>query len=1195
MSNRSLPDAAARRAAQEVFDRPLMIEAGAGTGKTTTLVARILAWALGPGWELSVERATSTGKELDDRRLAARTLGGVAALTFTEAAAAEMSGRVAGALSAVAVGQEERLPGLLVERLPPEEVRRERARWLIEGLDQLSVQTIHAFCRNVLASHPLDAGVKPEFTVDADGSRLEAIARESVEAVLEATEGGERKALISLIGEGIEARQIVEALIVLRDRGVTAAELRQEPYSRRRVDALVERLRVAAAHVDELWHSGRNVRAITGNGPRTLAAVRRAAEFTPPEDSQPDQVIDALRRLAESDWPPALKNKLAAWSRGKPTKGEESHLGAGRETEIRETAAALRSVIELLPQLQPGRLRKLRRVLARAMSEIDQRMRARSVLSFSDLLSRTKALLDDRPAVRRRVRSGIDQLLVDEFQDTDAVQCEIFRRIALEGKADRRPGLFLVGDPKQSIYAWRNADLSAYQAFLDDCLAAGGSIERLSSNFRSSSEILDEVERTVASSFVEEAGLQPPFAPLVAVRGPRPVAESWRDRRPSELWVSWAADDGVPSVRSTFEAAAALEATALVDDLLDLRRTTGLRWGEVGVLFRSTHQLETYLRALRAAAIPFVVTRDKQYYQRREIIEAAALVRSILRPNDHLAALTYLRSAAVGLPDAALLPLWQRGLPGLLSDIGPDAPQAIEAAVEAVREVARELGGASPGLDRIPDWPATVEYGLRCLSRLRQALRSEPAELFVERLRRTTLIELAEAGRFLGRFRVANLERFFLGVAEALADPDRSLQSVVRSLERSVTRALEAEEALPSEGLEDAVRVGTIHGAKGLEFRHVYLVQMHAGTRRGLGDPTQTERCEGQLEYSVLGLPTPGFDLLERQRKRIDAAERVRLLYVAMTRAAERLVLVGKLPRQMKNRAPESARTLADLLGNRLPAPTAISELCDQARAAGRSWIDAAETRWRFPALDELTPGRTATRPRSLDAAALESAATTGWRRRRRLLESSVERMARPLGDTASALVDDPEGSDDTARAAAERRIALAVGSATHRVLETWNPGTDPDRELERQLLAVATRLGDVGDPDGDTVAQATGEIVRAFVRGPLFERWLALAPRTIGREIPIVLPAGVASGSRGIGYLTGSIDLVYRQEDGRLVIADYKTDGLTDAAAIAERAAHYAPQLSAYRAAVRAAFPEEPEPRTELWFLPAARIVPVG
>ncbi|MDP7572754.1 MAG: UvrD-helicase domain-containing protein, partial [Myxococcota bacterium] len=250
-------DARARWVAQTDFERPVALEAGAGTGKTAALVARVVAWCLGPGWERArasasgvapgVESDVASGvapgveSDAEPEQRAVRVLRRVAAITFTEAAAAEMAERVGQAFAALESGQAP--VGLDVCALsdPPAE-RSARAAALRTGLDQLRVQTIHSFCRRLLAEHPLEAGLHPRFAVDADESGQKAVVREVLEAALPALfETSE--ALLELVRAGETPGDLEAALLFLVGEGVSPAALGRDPLADERVKELIGRAR----------------------------------------------------------------------------------------------------------------------------------------------------------------------------------------------------------------------------------------------------------------------------------------------------------------------------------------------------------------------------------------------------------------------------------------------------------------------------------------------------------------------------------------------------------------------------------------------------------------------------------------------------------------------------------------------------------------------------------------------------------------------------------------------------------------------------------------------------------------------------------------------------------------------------------------------------------------------------------------
>ena len=233
-------DREARRLAQCEFERPLVLEAGAGTGKTTVLVARIVVWCLGKGWQAS-ERALAERAE-DPDRVAARILERVVAITFTDAAAAEMAERVGEVLTAIERGEPSQ--GIEADLLPESaEVRSERARALLAHLDRLCVRTIHAYCRRLLSAHPLEIGLHPLFEIDAEGALRDEVVREVTEAaVVEAYADASSSPLLEIAAHGIGPGEIEEALRELVEASASPEDLREDPLNADRIGALLAEL-----------------------------------------------------------------------------------------------------------------------------------------------------------------------------------------------------------------------------------------------------------------------------------------------------------------------------------------------------------------------------------------------------------------------------------------------------------------------------------------------------------------------------------------------------------------------------------------------------------------------------------------------------------------------------------------------------------------------------------------------------------------------------------------------------------------------------------------------------------------------------------------------------------------------------------------------------------------------------------------
>jgi ATP-dependent helicase/nuclease subunit A len=481
--------------------------------------------------------------------------------------------------------------------------------------------------------------------------------------------------------------------------------------------------------------------------------------------------------------------------------------------------------------------------------------------------------------------------------------------------------------------------------------------------------------------------------------------------------------------------------------------------------------------------------------------------------------------------------------------------------------------------------------------------------VFVERLRRLTLVEATEAARYLGPYRLANLERFFRQLLAAIEESGGDATAILRALRRSVSESREAEEGRPKDGAGDAVHVLTVHGAKGLDFEHVYLLQLHKLPPLDRGPGTEAGRGDAGFEYRLFGAPTPGFDRIETERRQVEHAERVRLLYVAMTRAKDRLVLAGLWPEDEKivPRPWDRASTSLELLHSRQGLPPSLGGLWREALASREtapvwSFPDPTGALWKFPALRPSLEPRLAAEPERPSLPDLEEIAlVSGALRTER--ERAARRMARPFGGAASeeahALLREEQAerraeSDGrtTPHRPGDRAAAMAAGGAVHRALEEWDLGADPKKEARRQKSRLPAYLATLVEGDEfDRALPLAESLLDTFTAGPLLGRFRGLKDRILARELAVLLPPSAGEASP-VGVVSGAVDLLYRDADGRIVIADYKTDEVETEEELLRRAAVYAPQGALYVRALREALEMDEDPRFELWFLRAGRTV---
>jgi ATP-dependent helicase/nuclease subunit A len=1200
-------DAQARILAQTEFSVPLALEAGAGTGKTAILTARLISWSLGPGWvkaqrELEHGPGVVAGHGLE--RIAARVLGRVAAVTFTEAAAAEMGTKVAETLSELEAGG---VPlALDPQALPAKKaICQERARALLASLDQLMVQTIHAFCLRLLARFPLEAKIHPLVSVDPEGMLMEEIARELVEPLLASSQGTtQQEDLLALLQEGKGPQEIMEALVSLAQEGICPEALREPFFSRSRILWMKQELERS---LDDFLAAGGASLGGAGKRPTAaldvLEAVKRTRDTLGRLCLDTPQELDLACGGIKDIWEGGPLERLGKWARGKFNRAEEKALEASSPGLVEE-ASGLYTWLKTLCRMRPLLLNRAASVLAQLLEELYREMRSRGVLSFGGILREARQLLVSNSQVLSQVRLSMDQLLVDEFQDTDSLQCEIIRMIALEGPQEQRPGLFIVGDPKQSIYGWRDADLAAYEAFLQELERKGGRRLLLGVNFRSAPPILLEVERAIGPIMKRSEGLQPEFQPLIPCEGKEHQegfsSGAWS---PVEYWMVSqleALAEGGGASTGKLEATE-LEAMAVAHDIWRLHHEAGVAWSSIGILLRSTGDLDVYLGAFKEAGVPYWVSSDRNYFRRREILEATALVRTILDPTDQLALVSYLRSCAVGVPDAAWIPLWTRDFPRLMAQLRGEDPPLLEQIRQLVTEVSLSLPPEIPGMDRIPGWESSLLAAVDWVARLRQSYREEPLDSFIQHILEWTLLEATEAARYLGSYRLANLERFFGSLLSCLQKAPGGTQAVLRMLRCWVSRQREAEEATPPEAVEEAVQVMTIHRAKGLDFSHVYLVQVHKSTRQQSSSQTRVERVGQDWECSLFGWPSPGYWRVEHRVQEVSLAEMVRTLYVAMTRAKDRLVITGN----WEGRSGPSQLTYAELLKKRaggIPSPSTLRGACTQKDPWG-GLREHTGVIWKAPAMWPI-PSRAAspeTRPWGIPP--VEELARQA-KELRGLKDRALERMERPWQEAMSrkahlALEDDLALGRETGAKDEDglrRNLAMELGKIVHGALErvAWTGDFQEEMAgLERWCREQVLRV-----LSGDEASQALRrlEAIWGGLRGGhILRRLQQIGPHVVARELPVLLaPFGDQEGP--VGVFAGFMDLLYRDpKDGKWVVADYKTDRVGSPQEMLELCKVYSSQGELYVRAIQEMMGLAQPPRFELWFLSADEIQEVA
>jgi ATP-dependent helicase/nuclease subunit A len=1260
-------DEESRKQARSEFSYPLVLEAGAGTGKTAVLVARIVCWAMGPGWKRHLEQLQKAAgrsdgmlehAEPDAEFIAARVLSRIAAITFTERAAAEMAERVAAAFAALR--DDTPVIGLPSDELGlGKDQQSMRAAALLSCIDRLQVSTIHSFCRRLLADHPLAAGIHPRFSVDADGEGLARLVDDVMVEALDALYGeGAPSDIVALASLGVGPDRIAEALIALASQHVDHRALQQDFLGAERVVALArelaEQCRAVRDCIGDALVGVRSARLA-----RALEAVALLDELLAGLPSVSD--VESLLSLCDEQLFATLLDRLDNWRRAKLTQSENEHFGALAER-LASVSERLFRLLRHVVRLQPRLLALAPPVLCKLLAAVYQRARQSGLISFDGLLHRAVALVTQDRAVAEQISASLDQLMVDEFQDTDSLQCQLIGTLALQSHAPQ-PGLMIVGDPKQSIYGWRGADLRAYEAFVAQVLQSGGQRYRLSVSFRSDPPILDEVTRIVSTVMLEQRGVQPAYQKLVPCAA-RSLDQGFREgeHRAVEHWIAWevaaaaesenenvpAASERAPSPSNELPVevgpdtraarARSLEARALAADLESLAEI-GVPWRDVAILLRTTTHQEVYIEALKQAGIPFLVERDRSYYRRREVIEASAILRALFDPADQVALVAALRSSVVGVPDAALLPLWRAGFPGAWTRIGklPDGKLSdvgliVQAALERVP--ARALG-----VEHVTGWHENLIYLVHVAQKVRKSAETMPMDQQVEQLRDLLALEETAAARYLGAFRLANLERFFRDLLEGLTNEQSAASgpyALLRQLRLGVLERRDQEEAPIGDETLDAVRVMTIHKAKGLTFEHVYLVGTHGEPRGGqTPQAARLERHDETWEGQLFGAATLGFEALRRRRELVQQAEGIRTLYVALTRPRARLVVSGRWPSLAGSTAAK--RSHINLVTRRdgmaavqraFAAEAERVEVSDETHRfvhLGRALKAAAASTKADAEPSEPTGPKKATddgddeeqrlellrrqaaarqgRPRVIAATALRSEQETAAESElaqppRRIYEPVVE----PAALDESSL-DGQLGLFD--RACDPKEVGRLVGIAAHRALELLDLSLPVCEALALQVEQVERwidadlRSTTQAEPLKKQATEQARQLLTDVSRSAIARALETIRPHIIARELPLLLKADaladveqIPEHSQPTDALVGSLDMLYRDsKDESIVIVDYKTDRVSSRAAIRKAKDHYAAQAGVYRRAVQLSLGLPMVPRYELWFLRAGKI----
>ena len=839
-----LPEQAA--AAYEI-DKHISVTAGPGSGKTTVLVERYV--------HILREHSLSIDQ--------------IVAITFTNRAANEMHERLRAELNQML-------------RIANEE---ERRRWLNykRTLDGAVITTIHGFCARLLREFPIEARVDPQFLL-LDEHRAAMMLELIVEEVLsEFISNGHIE--ISRLTLGVGRSRLAAALAQLyreaRGQGLGLEDLavataRVHATEADHAAALEELERTMA----EFLGVRRTTKAAMTNQSEVLAAWTEAQKLLksiPSHETLPDfcRLVENFRAHRPQARPPVADHVKAldtlVW-------GKELQ---GRVPQVCLDLFARQYALEMV------------NLLLRVDQRLNEEKQKLSALDFDDLELRTLELLQ-RPEVVARTSERYRFFLVDEFQDTNAVQRVLLERLAL-AKGRRPANLFIVGDRKQSIYGFRGADVDVFREMTSILLAARGEEKPLQLNFRSQPPLIAFFNYLFARLFQVPddvpASEYKNLDQLGYVKHEK--SESKRDLRDSgplvELLVTTK-----PSLEDDPRAeqdSRVLDAQQLARRILALTQGPDkLKYGDIALLFRAMTQVQIYESIFRRANIPYQTVLGRGFYEREEITDLIQLLRFLDNKTDEIALAAVLRSPLCGLSDNALLSL--RCSP-LVSEVetgqplrGFSATRPLYTALRHHEEIAFISAEEHDLLDR----------AAKLIGELVDRRHHYPIQDLLRYAVGESEYLTVVAANYDGAQRLANVERLFTLAARFESSGTHLIRDFVRYVEE-----FEAIGSRESEGqidqAADAVRLMTIHQAKGLEFPVVIIPDLQRLSRVATDNWVLLDRHQG-LTLKVpdgRGSLVAGctFSNFERRHAWREQFESMRLLYVAATRAEDRLIFSG--------------------------------------------------------------------------------------------------------------------------------------------------------------------------------------------------------------------------------------------------------------------------------------------------------------
>ena len=1073
-----------RERAVEDLSQSYIIEAAAGTGKTTVLVTRII---------YLIKRGDAYLEE-------------VVAITFTEKAAAELKVKLLQEL-------EKSLPS------DPSSGEHQLISEAISDLERMQVTTIHSFCGSLLRERPVEAGLDPNFEV-ADGLMARLVQAEIwedwFEKQMDANDPAMRRAV--LIGiKPDQIREMSESLLENRDVLKYLPSLQPPEDLEKAIDQFINAFKKDVGSLHPLKQYCRDTEDLAFLSIKELEEKLRKLESIPDREERERFIFKEI--------------STASLKKGNKTKWKPDH----QLNKVREHFSSIsENLVKTKALIADSIMTSLANRLTHYIEVYEQTKQERNFLDFQDLLIFTRRMLKEHPEVRRYFRGRYKFLLVDEFQDTDPLQAEIVFFLSEEekGKASEwkevqvaSKRLFIVGDPKQSIYRFRRADIEMYE----DAKARMGQhrLLTISQNFRCAPSLVQVVNKIFADliKIPEDGQYQPEYVPLyfgrkkvtvppengtVLLYPPRKKEVVMSSTKECRLWESRCISSFIQKLVS--------EEKWQVWDNSD-QSFRPIMFKDIAILIRTYTPLNFLEEALRSYEVDYRVVGGKHFYKRQEVQQLLAVLQAIDNPNDKVALVAALRSPFFGISDEELFMFHAGG--GSLNYLQETQGTALEQPFRLLRELHEMRNRAS-------------------VSALLKRVYEETTGLVLFLLKPQ------------GEQRVANLMKIG-DVARALDERGMlSFRGFVRWLSERREEEAEEEEPPTLERGDNFVRLLTIHKAKGLEFPVVILADLarKGDWREDFIVDRSGERIAIKVGPKDSGFRTANYEELNQWEEKRGEAEERRLLYVGMTRARDFLVLPVfwvKEKKDGKKDIPKSSflNYLQPFLSE--PDKVSLGEWDKDMMFYDTNQLElkpGEEAPFRFPLDIEKEVG---------EESRLSLSQRGKWKETQEEFKKHAGRDC-PI-TTATEQVSEIEKDDEWIMSAVTKGEGAIFGKLVHRLFEKLDWGKP---ELLEKMAEIEGK--DIG-ASGPMINRA-GEMVKEALRSPVLKR--VILSGDYQKESPFTYK------DRGT-IVEGVMDVVFKEGDG-LVVLDFKTD-LVKKEDLNSKVEHYRPQVEVYSNAIKAIF----------------------